>query len=70
MFAYSLGLGPGTSNMAEAQALLYGLKWCVSKGYGRVWGETDSLLLAKCINKEWKTPWRLEKVDKRNTTIS
>ncbi|KAH0769685.1 hypothetical protein KY290_013666 [Solanum tuberosum] len=62
MFAYSLGLGQGTSNMAEARALLYGLKWCVSRGYDRVWGETDSLLLVKCINGEWRTPWRLDKL--------
>ncbi|KAG5632201.1 hypothetical protein H5410_003918, partial [Solanum commersonii] len=32
-------LGKGTSNMAEACALLYGLKCCVSRGYDRVWGE-------------------------------
>ncbi|WMV20142.1 hypothetical protein MTR67_013527, partial [Solanum verrucosum] len=62
MFAYSLGLGQGTSNMAEARALLYGLKWCVSRGYDRVWGETDSLLLVKCINGVWRTPWRLDKL--------
>ena len=62
MFAYSLGLGQGTSNMAEAQALLYGLNWCVSRGYDRVWGETDFLLLVKCINGEWRTPWRLDKL--------
>ncbi|WMV41788.1 hypothetical protein MTR67_035173 [Solanum verrucosum] len=62
MFAYSLGLGQGTSNMAKARALLYGLKWCVIKGYDRIWGETDSLLLFKCINGEWRTPWRLDKL--------
>ncbi|WMV42135.1 hypothetical protein MTR67_035520 [Solanum verrucosum] len=31
MFAYSLGLGQGTSNMAEARALLYRLKWEADK---------------------------------------
>ncbi|WMV35109.1 hypothetical protein MTR67_028494, partial [Solanum verrucosum] len=62
MIAYSLGLDQGTSNMVEACALLYGLKWCVSGGYDRVWGETNSLLLVKCINGEWRTPWRLDKL--------
>jgi len=61
MFAYSLGLGQCTSNMDEACALLYGLKWCFSRGYDRIWGEMDSLLLVKCINGEWKMPWRLDK---------
>lgn len=28
IFAYSMQLGPGTSNIAEAAALLFGLKWC------------------------------------------
>ncbi|KAH0701790.1 hypothetical protein KY285_016068 [Solanum tuberosum] len=37
IFAYSINLGPGTSNMAEAAALLYGLKWCADKG--NVWGK-------------------------------
>ncbi|KAG5596872.1 hypothetical protein H5410_038104 [Solanum commersonii] len=26
-------LSQGTSNMAETRALLYGLKWCVGRGY-------------------------------------
>lgn len=32
-----MNLGQGTSNMAEAQALLYGFKWGVSRDYNRVW---------------------------------
>lgn len=37
IFAYSINLGLGTSNMAEAAALLYGLKWCADKGLTNVW---------------------------------
>lgn len=62
MFAYSLNLGQGTSNMVEAQAMLYGLKWYVNRGYDKVRGETDSLLLSKCINRDWKPPWRLDQL--------
>ncbi|XP_060203069.1 uncharacterized protein LOC132631512 [Lycium barbarum] len=62
IFAYSIPLGPGTSNMAEAAALLYGLKWCSGNGFHSVWGETDSLLLIKCIKKEWKPPWMISNI--------
>ncbi|XP_059277807.1 uncharacterized protein LOC132031987 [Lycium ferocissimum] len=61
IFAYSFNLGQGTSNMAEASALLYGLKWCANNGINLVWGETDSLLLVKCIKREWKPPWKIAK---------
>lgn len=45
--------------MAETKAMLYGLTWCADKGYSRVKGETDSLLLTKCISREWKIPWKM-----------
>lgn len=61
LFAYSIPLGPGTSNMAEANAMLFGLKWCVNRGASLVLGETDSMLLTKCVNSEWKPPWRIKK---------
>lgn len=62
--AFILSLRQGTSNQAEASALLYRLKWCIQKGYNLVIGETDSLLLQNCIKNIWHTPWRIEKVVK------
>ncbi|XP_070012519.1 uncharacterized protein [Nicotiana sylvestris] len=32
IFAYSIPLGPGTSNFAEAAAMLFGIKWCAANG--------------------------------------
>lgn len=49
----------GTSNMAKASSMLFGLKWCAHNGFRTALGETHSLLLAKCINREWKIPWRI-----------
>ncbi|XP_060195216.1 uncharacterized protein LOC132624453 [Lycium barbarum] len=48
--------------MAEAAAMLYGLKWCSANGFNIVWGETDSLLITRCINGEWKPPWKIAKL--------
>ncbi|XP_060202439.1 uncharacterized protein LOC132630860 [Lycium barbarum] len=59
IFAYTVNMGTGTSNNAEAAALLYGLEWCANKGFGIVLGETGSLLLAKCIKREQKPPWKI-----------
>lgn len=49
VFAYSISMGQGTSNLAEAEAMLFGLKWCANKGIPTIIGETESMLLAKCI---------------------
>ncbi|KAH0633460.1 hypothetical protein KY284_036246 [Solanum tuberosum] len=57
--AYSIPLGPGTSNMAEAASILFGIKWCVNNGHSVIIGETDSLLITKCVRREWKVPWRI-----------
>ncbi|XP_060210896.1 uncharacterized protein LOC132637896 [Lycium barbarum] len=61
IFAYNFNLGQGTSNMAEASALLDGLKWWANNGINLVWGENDSLLLVKCIKREWKSLWKIAK---------
>jgi len=52
IFAYTISLGARTSNIAEAEAMIFGLKWCDGKGFDMAMGETDSLLLAKCSRKE------------------
>ncbi|XP_075098808.1 uncharacterized protein LOC142175727 [Nicotiana tabacum] len=49
IMAYSLPLGQGTSNTAEASALLYGLKWCINNGFNSIIGETDSLILQNSV---------------------
>ncbi|XP_059306503.1 uncharacterized protein LOC132057945 [Lycium ferocissimum] len=59
IFAYAIPLGKGTSNMEKEAAMLFGLVWCSRNGNTIVWGETDSLLLTKCINREWKPPWNI-----------
>lgn len=56
LWAYCIILGPGTSNMAEAAAMLYGLKWCANRKLVLTMAETDPLLLTKCVKGEWKSP--------------
>ncbi|OIT27624.1 hypothetical protein A4A49_25771 [Nicotiana attenuata] len=60
IMAFTMPLGQGTSNSAEASSFLFGLEWCIRKGYNLVIGETDSMLLQNCINDTVSTPWRLE----------
>lgn len=61
IFAYSLKLGVGTSNWAEATALLYGVNWCINNGYEFILAESDSKLLVECVNDLSSTPWRIQK---------
>jgi len=51
IMAYSIPLGDGTSNWAEAKAMLFGLKWCIERRYRLVIGETYSLLLSSCTSR-------------------
>lgn len=62
IYAYSVLLGQGNSNMDEAvPVLLFRIKWCVNNGINLVSGEKDSILIAKCAKKEWKPPWRIKR---------
>lgn len=59
VFAYSLNLDQGTSNWAEAKAMLYGVQWCISNKYEFILAESDSRLLVNCVNDLIITPWRI-----------
>ncbi|KAH0698662.1 hypothetical protein KY284_012877 [Solanum tuberosum] len=61
LFAYSLNLGEGTSNWAEAMALLYGIRWCINNEYEFILVESDSKLLVNCVNDQNSTPWKMQK---------
>ncbi|XP_060170788.1 uncharacterized protein LOC132601740 [Lycium barbarum] len=70
LMAYSLPLGQGNSNWAEAHALLFGLQWCIEQGMSFIMGETDSLLIQKCTQGDWTVPWRIsETISKIQTLI-
>ncbi|XP_059292579.1 uncharacterized protein LOC132046049 [Lycium ferocissimum] len=60
IMSFILPLGIGTSNTAEANAFLFGLKWCIDNGYNLIIAETDSLLLRNCISESLVTPWRIK----------
>ncbi|XP_075076630.1 uncharacterized protein LOC142163259 [Nicotiana tabacum] len=67
--AYAIPMGQGTNNLAEAEALLFGLKWCVQQEYGLIIGKIDSLLLHNCIQGKWSTPWRINRVVMKVQTL-
>ncbi|WMV10201.1 hypothetical protein MTR67_003586 [Solanum verrucosum] len=57
---FILPLGRGTSNTAESDAFLFGLRWCINNGHNLIITETVSLLIRNCINNSWSTPWRIK----------
>ncbi|XP_070036619.1 uncharacterized protein [Nicotiana tomentosiformis] len=61
IFTYSLVLGPGTSNWAEAVALLFVIKWCRNNRFDKIIANSDSKLLVDCVNGYSGTPWRILK---------
>lgn len=58
MVYYSF-FGSCTNNIAEAKAILIGLKWCFDNGYNEVLVESDSQMLINTINRTTKGPWQI-----------
>ncbi|KAH0729146.1 hypothetical protein KY290_000325 [Solanum tuberosum] len=48
--------------MAEAKAILFGIKWCLDKGFTNILVESDSMLITNMINGEAKTPWQIKHI--------
>ncbi|XP_070057377.1 uncharacterized protein [Nicotiana tomentosiformis] len=59
ILAYSIYLGPGTSNWVEGQAMLIGLQKVVAMGINKIILEADSKVLVYSVKEEAYTPWRL-----------
>lgn len=59
IMAFTINLGEGTNNWAEAMAMLHGMELCIQRGVNMIIGETDSILLTKAITGNWKIPWRM-----------
>nr|XP_033515504.1 uncharacterized protein LOC117279964 [Nicotiana tomentosiformis] len=49
---YSIYLGPGTSNWAKGQAMLFGLQQCLVRGFDKIEVEADSKVLVSAVNEE------------------
>ncbi|OIT00190.1 PREDICTED: uncharacterized protein LOC109228743 [Nicotiana attenuata] len=59
IIACAIPLGQGTSNWAEACAMLFGINWFIQKGTPLIIGETYSILIHSCISGTWATLWRI-----------
>ncbi|XP_070007897.1 uncharacterized protein [Nicotiana sylvestris] len=57
--AYSLYIGPGTSNYAESMAMLFGLQQCVQRGLYNIIAEADLKLVTSCVTENTTIPWRI-----------
>ncbi|XP_070042883.1 uncharacterized protein [Nicotiana tomentosiformis] len=57
VYAKSVDIGVTTNVVAEAQAILRGLEYCVTHEKHPLILETDSLTLKKVIEGEWDSPW-------------
>ncbi|XP_059295685.1 uncharacterized protein LOC132049028 [Lycium ferocissimum] len=62
IMAYSIHFGPGTSNIVEAKALLFGVQWCIHHNITNLELETDSILLMSWIKDVFKIPWQVDKI--------
>ncbi|XP_059278180.1 uncharacterized protein LOC132032562 [Lycium ferocissimum] len=60
IMAYSIHFNNGTSNSAEAKALLFGIQWCIQHNFTNIELETDSILLLSWVKQIFKIPWQIE----------
>lgn len=60
MMAFAKYLGIGSSNLAEAKAIIYGLQWCISHRFQSIILESDSLIIVNMIKGKSNTAWQLQ----------
>ncbi|XP_070002430.1 uncharacterized protein LOC142165977 [Nicotiana tabacum] len=53
-------LGKGTYNLAEIEAALLGIQWCLSNGFSKIYLESDSTLLVQWLNNGKGFPWSMK----------
>lgn len=60
--AYAEYFGECSNNMSEAKAILFGIEWCLDKGFTNILVESDSMLIINMINGKAKTPWQIKHI--------
>ncbi|OIT33793.1 hypothetical protein A4A49_54977 [Nicotiana attenuata] len=58
--AIAAPLGEGTNNLAETEAALLGIQWCLAIGFLKVHLESDSALLIQWLTNGKGFPWSLK----------
>ncbi|KAK4355319.1 hypothetical protein RND71_024290 [Anisodus tanguticus] len=59
IMAFAKFLG-GSSNLVEAKAALYGVKWCISNGFRNIILESDSLIIINMLEGKINIAWQLQ----------
>lgn len=59
IYARAKGLGVTTNTQEEMKAIKETLHYMQEKAFNKVTIKTDSLVLMRMINKQWKVPWEL-----------
>ncbi|KAH0726142.1 hypothetical protein KY284_002007 [Solanum tuberosum] len=62
IMAYAEYFGECSNNMSEAKAILFGIEWCLDKGFTNILVESDSMLIINMINGKAKTPWQIKHI--------
>ncbi|OIS99333.1 putative ribonuclease h protein [Nicotiana attenuata] len=62
IFAFADYYGTCSNNMAEAKAMLQGIKMCIASRYSNVIVEADSQLIVDMINNKMKVPWHIQHI--------
>ncbi|XP_019258156.1 PREDICTED: uncharacterized protein LOC109236426 [Nicotiana attenuata] len=59
IYAIASPLGEGSNNLAETEAAILGLNWCVNNGFTKIHLEADSALLIHWLTTDATPPWTL-----------
>ncbi|XP_019240872.1 PREDICTED: uncharacterized protein LOC109220861 [Nicotiana attenuata] len=57
--AIAAPLGEGSNNLAETEAALIGIRWCIDNGFTKIYLETDSALLIHWLTNGTPPPWSI-----------
>lgn len=60
IMAFATLFGVCSNNVAEARTLLIGLQWCINNGHLNVVVESDSMVIIRMINRNFKPSWQVK----------
>lgn len=62
ILAFAGYFGICSNNVAEAMAILQGLRICIDRGFLKIIVESDSVMLVNIINKKVRPPWQIHSI--------
>lgn len=62
IMAFASFYGICSNNVAEAKAILQGMRMCIDNGFPKIIVESDSMIMVVIINRKSSVPWQIHSI--------